>query len=668
MRKRERVLLAAFAILFLMDKTVSGAAGESDGSVKEVKQVIVSASRVEEDASRIANDIVIITEEEIKAQNVTSVIDALRMVPEIHIVQNGVYGGVSSVYLRGVSTGQTLVMINGMKVFDPMSTDASFDAAHITTDNIERIEILKGPQSILYGSNAIGGVINIITKRGKGRPKVGVNGAIGSWRASQGYIESSGSLGPIDYAVSASGLTTDGVSKVNERENAGERDSYKRYNFDGRLDYNITENVSTGVEMRYNYGWYKFDDGSNQDDPNRYGTSETFTVASYIDAVPVDWWKSTVSFAMLRYRRLEKDQTDDRDAEDNHSFFHGKDFKFGWQNSFFIYDIDTLTTGLEFEHERGNADSSFGSPFWNSQSTLSLRHNDVKSFFINNVFHYWGFYFTTGIRHDDHNRFGNADTQRFAGAYTFDWDNLDNFGMSWGDFLWSELGLKTKIRGSYGTGFKAPSIYQLYSEYGKPDLVPEESWGWEIGLEQRILNDVIFGEITYFDMDIKNLINYDFGTNAYDNEGSAEISGYEISFSFIPVDWFSLKGGYTYYDKIRAKTTEERLIRRPKSRFSINVDWRLFELNVYHDHQIWGNVNFSTLYVGDRYDKTGWPSRWELLQEYWKFDMVAEIGLTKYLSFYYKIDNITDRFYEEVYGYTTLPRNHTVGFKAKAEF
>jgi len=638
------------------------------GKFKKVKQVIVSASRVEEDASMIANDIIVITEEDIKKMKAHSVIDVLRTVPDIYVAQNGAFGGITTVYLRGVPTGQTLVMVNGMKVFDPMSPDASFDAAHITTDNIERIEILKGPQSVLYGSNAIGGVINVITKRGKGRFKINADGSMGSWRTRQGYIQGSGSLGAVDISASASGLTSDGMSRAQERENEGERDFYKRYNFDTRIDWNILTTLSFGAECRYNYAWFKTDDGANQDDFNRYGDSETITIMTYLDAVPVDWWKSTASFAMLRYRRRDQDATDDDDVEDSYSFFHGKDFKAGWQNSFFIYDIDTITAGFEFEHERGNADTNFGSPWWNSKSTISVKHNDVKSVFINNVFHYWGFYFTSGVRIDDHNRWGTYNTQRFAGAYNFEWDQLDKLPIDWGDFSWAGLGLKTKLRGAYASGFKSPSIYQLYSEYGKSDLLPEKSWGWEVGIEQNIVGNILFGEITYFENNIKDLINYDFGMNAYDNEGSAEMSGYEISFHFIPVDWLAVKGGYSYYEKIRNKVTKEWLLRRPKEKFHISVDWTIFKYDFYKEQPIWARVNLDTIYVGNRYDKTGWPSRWELLQSFWKFDLVCEVGVTEFLSFYYKVQNLTDRFYEEVYGYSTPERNHTVGFKASISF
>lgn len=635
---------------------------EKSKRIKSVKQVIVSASRVEEDASKIANDIVIITNEEIKEKKLDSVVDVLRTVPDIHVIQNGPFGGLASVYLRGVSTGQTLVMINGMKVFDPMSTNASFNAAHMSTDNIERIEILKGPQSVLYGSHAIGGVINIITKRGKGKPKIEIDGAIGSWRTKKGYVETSGSCGPFDYAFSTSGLITDGISRAQEREEQGERDFYKRYNFDTRLDWNITEALSLGSEFRYNYGWFKFDDGANQDDPNKYGDSEVITFATYLDAGLFDWWKSTASFAALRYRRSDNDQADVRDNEDKYSFFHGKDFKVGWQNSFFIYDIDTVTSGLEFEYEQGNS-YNFSN---GNESPISKKFNETKSFFINNVFHYWGLYLTTGLRCDHHSRWDTQNTYRLAAAYNFDWANLDNLGISLCNFRWSDVNFKTKIRGAYATGFKSPSIYQLYSPYGKSDLKPEKSWGWEIGVEQNIFGDKLFGEITYFETDIKDLINWSYSTSAYDNEGSAEMSGYEISFHFIPVDWLKVKGGYAYFKNIRNKITKERLTRRPKEKFSLNIDWRIFDYKFYKDQPIWANVNFNTMYVGNRYDKTS--SRWELLQSYWKFDMVAEVGITEYLSFYYKVDNLTDRFYEEVYGYQTPPRNHMVGFKAKMKF
>lgn len=665
------IFLTVLTVLYLSSLIFSIAFADDEikkngDVIKQVKQVVVSASRVEEDASLIANDITVITEEDIKKQGMSSVVDVLRTVPDINVVQNGAFGGRTRVYLRGVSTGQTIVMINGMRIYDPMSTDASLNAAHVSTDNIERIEILKGPQSVLYGANAIGGVINIITKRGKGRPKIETNGAVGSWRTRQGYVETSGSVGPVGYAVSTSGLTTDGISKANERENEGERDFYKRYNINTRLDWNITEFVSTGAEVRYNYAWLEYDDGANQDDPNRYGDSETITLGTYLDAIPFEWWKSTASFSMLRYRRIaSNDKADIRDTtEDSYDFYHGKDFKVAWQNSFFIYDVDTLTTGLEFEHERGNSSYTRGS----TQTVISTKQNDTKSFFANNVLHYKGIYITTGLRCDDHNRWGTNYTYRLAGASNLKWDKLDNLGLRWGDFSWSNLDIKTKIRGSYATGFKAPSIYQLYSQYGKSDLGPEKCWGWELGLEQNIIGDMLFGEITYFDTDIKDLINYSSTTEKYENEGSVEISGYEISFHFIPYDVLKIVGGITYYTKLNNKITKEWLSKRAQTKFNLNTDWRIFQLSLYKDEKMSGRLNFNTTYVGNRWDEASRPSRWELLQSYWKFDIIAELGITKHLSFYYKLNNMTDRFYEEIYGYATPPRNYTVGFKTSVEF
>ncbi|MFH1996202.1 MAG: TonB-dependent receptor [Candidatus Omnitrophota bacterium] len=661
-------MLVVFMVLGDMRIFAAAEKKEANSDKVTVKEVIVSASRVEEDASRIASDVVIITEEDLKEQKVTYVIDALRNVPGIHVAQNGIFGGLSSVYLRGVSTGQTLVMIDGMRVFDPMSTDASFNAAHMSIDNVERIEIIKGPQSVLYGSNAIGGVINIITKRGKGRPSFETDGSIGYWRTYQGRTSFSGSCDMLDFSFSASGVTTDGISKVNERENAGERDFYKNYTFDGRLDWNLTDTLSYGIEARYNDAWLKYDDGGNQDDMNRYGTAETILVSSYFDAMFFEALKSTLSFAFMRFRREDEDQNDGRDLEENYSFFHGKDIKAGWQNTLFINDFDTVTAGCEFEYEEGNSDTNTGSPFWNSKSTISTRMNAVRSFYANNVFHAGGLYITTGLRNDRHSRWGNYTTYRFAGAYDFEWRHLDTIGFQPFGVDWSEAGCNTKVRGSYGTGFKSPSIYQIYSPFGRDDLQPEKSWGWEFGIEQGFLDKKLFGEITYFGTDVKNLINFDLINWVYENLGTAEMEGLEVSFHIIPVDWFKIKGGYTYYNKTRDKNTHDRLIKRPKDRFSVNVDWVVFVVPLYKDQSMKGRVNFNTLYVGNRHDRFGWPVREELLQAYYKFDLISEISVTDYFSVYWKIDNLTDRFYEEVYGFATPERNHTVGVKCTIPF
>ncbi|MCD6153819.1 MAG: TonB-dependent receptor, partial [Syntrophobacterales bacterium] len=220
-------------------------------SVTTMEEVVVTASRLEEPLKYSPDSVTIVTSEEIKKKGKQTVIDVLRDVPGISISQNGSFGGSASIYLRGTQNAHTLIMIDGVRVGDPMATDGKMSISDLSTDNIEKIEIVRGAQSVLYGSDAIGGVINIITKKGKGKPKFYLSSEGGSFQTFRERVGVSGSNDKISYAASILRLDTQGVSKADEDLGNNEEDYYHDTNISARVDGQISDTVRMGFSVRH---------------------------------------------------------------------------------------------------------------------------------------------------------------------------------------------------------------------------------------------------------------------------------------------------------------------------------------------------------------------------------------------------------------------------------
>jgi vitamin B12 transporter len=201
-----------------------------------IGEVIVTATKTEQSQGEVGSSTTVITAEDLKKTGKKSVGEVLRDVPGVAVMQNGAFGGSTSVYLRGSKPGHTLVLIDGVEVNDPISTDRSFDFAHFTTDNIERIEVVSGPQSTLYGSDAMGGVINIITKKGKGRPKFELSSEGGSHQTFRESIGFGGGTEKLNYSISALRLDSEGISKAID---GSEEDGYENTTISSKTGYRI---------------------------------------------------------------------------------------------------------------------------------------------------------------------------------------------------------------------------------------------------------------------------------------------------------------------------------------------------------------------------------------------------------------------------------------------
>lgn len=608
----------------------------SDGVVLPV--IVISPTKYETDISGIPSSISVIGAGEIELSDKPLVKDVLKYVPGVDIVETSAFGGSTSIYIRGTESRHTVVMIDGIRVFDPMSIDGSFNLSNLTLDNVERVEILKGPQSTVYGSGAIGGVVDIITKKGEGKPRAWVSFEGGSFATLKEAIGSEGEMNGLSYSATVSRIDTKGISKADEKFDNHERDPYHNTSISGRVDYDIFKNLTIGSTFRRYDAEIAIDDdgGYGGDDPNHRNREINTIVSAYANAGIFEWWDLELKWLWMKNERYDKDKGDDFDpGEYLNSNYKGKDEAYQILNILKLTDFDTLSAGIDYDRQEGDSFSDSVDPVWGPWLTDSprVKNHNVGYYMQNKVDVDERFHSIAGFRIDDHSEFGVYPTYNVSGKYTFDWG--------------------TSIKGSWSTGFKAPSLFQSYDPtYGNTGLKSEESRSFEVGLGQDLFENKVKLESTFFHTNLKNLI--DFGTNAatgqnqYVNIGKARIYGLENAVIFEPVKQIALSYSYSYLNT-RNEANDQMLNRRPRNKHAVSLDLKPLD-NL--------SFNMTYLYVGGRKDvrfAEVAPGMWSQeqinLKHYNKVDVSGRYVINKYVEVFGRVDNLLNQFYEEVDGY-----------------
>ncbi len=571
----------------------------------QLKEVLVTADRIEQSTGETTSDVVVIKGEDIKKANIEFVADALRQVPDINIVQNGGPGQIATMFLRGGDSTQTLVMIDGVKV--KSTTFGAFDFSGLRVDDIERIEIVKGPQSTLYGSEAMSGVVNIITKKGTGAPKVEAAVEAGSFETHKASIAISGGGEKVDYRLSASTLETAGISAAS----AGtERDGYRDGSVSGKVGFKPSDKFEFDLSGSYHHDHAELDGFSfvtflAADDPNYVQYGDHTLISAQGKAYLLTSWEQILTVSAVRDALRARDPDT---AFNDYTITTGMD-TVDWQHNLFLHDQYTLTVGVESRKETGEIKGSFDRYIYNKAGYLNNRLKFFQDKLILNA----------GLRHDDHETTGAKSTYRFGALY-----DVQAAGL--------------KVKGNYGTGFRAPTFNELfYPSYGNLSLLPESSTAWDLGLEKSILQDRGTVSVTYFDQNYQNLIESS-PTGSAINIARAEIKGIETDISLKASEHFTLRAGHTYLDA-RDKDTGNRLTRRPTDKFTLAA--------VYSADAFSATLNYS--FVGERFDSSAQRN----LASYNLVNMSGTFALSKGLSLFGRIDNLFNTKYEEAGGYGT---------------
>ncbi len=633
------VLLGITGLLWPED-TAESKEGEEQEPLRY--QVVVTATRTEQPELELGSSMTLITAEDLLKSGKKDVAEALRTVPGLDMVQAGGTGRNASVFIRGANAEHTLVMVDGIEMNDPVSAGRSFNLAHMSLDNVARIEIVRGPQSTLYGSDAMGGVINIITKKGDGKPKFYLGAEGGSFSTFRETAGVSGGAGMMNYSVGFSRFDSKGFSNSGEEYGNEEKDGYSNTTLSARLGFKPAENLEFSVIGRYTNADADLDNsaGEGGDDINYTEDATQFLLAANAGLKLFDGkWDQKLGISYTQQKREYDNPVDDaHPADSSNGIYNGRTFKVDWQHNLYLHPTNTITAGLEYEREEGDSVYNWNSAWGPGESLFPEKSARTTGIYLQDNIKLWDtFFMALGVRFDDHERFGSHTTYRFAPALV--------------------LKSGTKLKASYGTGFKAPSLYQLFApatmfgSVGNENLEPEKSKGWDIGIEQYLFEDRLTFSFTYFRNDFEELIDYDWA-QGYINKADAETRGYEIVVTAQPLNSLSLHGSYTY-TKAEDVTNELNLLRRPKHKGTFTIQYRFKDKGVFNLHM---------LHVGERDEVFPYPTR-TIAPAYTVFNLGASYRILDNLEIFGRIDNLFNTGYEAILGYGAAGRSAYVGFR-----
>lgn len=629
-RKKSVLGSMVFTVMFFLT-CINSFAEDVSSNATQLDTIVVSATRTETSTEYIANTVTVITAAEIERKGQVTIYDVLKDVPGLALSQCGGPGQYTTVRMRGGQDRHIKLMINGSSIGDPATgITPHYDLWNfLTTDDIERIEIVRGPQSALYGSDAISGIINIITKKGKGKPKIHLSatgGSMDTFRTSGGV---SGEYKALNYSFNLSHDEAGGILPNDEFEN----DTIAAY-----LGYRFTEDTDLNLSMQYtdttvNLHQSDTSTWTTYDDPNNYRYGKLFFSNADFSQRLTAFWDHKISVGYDRVDKSTEDLDDGILDEANNiqdswktSDHLGITTKAYWQNNFSIGQIDYLTTGLEYENIDVDRE--------NVTTTRIKKYSDTietKSFYLQNQLFLFdeSLSLVAGGRVDDHSNFGEHCTFRVGTSYLF-----RNSG--------------TKLKATYGTGFAPPSVFNLADpQYGNPDLDPEKSEGWDMGFEQKFFNEKAKFEAVYFHNDYEDLIVYNSSLGYYVNRENAKSYGVESILTLNPIDSISISLSYTYTD---GEEDGKDLARVPKD------DWKLGF--TYSPGRLIFNADL--YYVGDRlaYDQL----EAHRMDSYLLVNLAARYQVNDYLHIFMQIDNLFDEQYQTSAPYDAPGINAYAGF------
>jgi vitamin B12 transporter len=537
------------------------------------ENITVTATRAPAKVAQVAGGVTIIDRATIERRGYVDLVQALAAVPGLRVVQAGGPGAQTSVFIRGTNSNQVLVLRDGVPINDPGDPGGAFNFGVDTLNDIARIEVVRGPLSSVYGSGAVGGVINLITRA----PRDGLHGSVtlagGSDHAGLAQGDLSGRAGIWDFAASAEGFSTHGFDQTPPRESVytGEADGDR-----GKvatLSVGVTPVAGTRVSLdlrardqKYGYdeqGFVTYDGG------NASGYDATVSGRAQVVSTLLDGaWTTTAFVAQVQNDRRYTVTPDPRDINDDteDSHYHGRRTDAEWNNTVRLPDYGAATdSALTFGYQHVNdvADTHINFTYSGYPDLSGVHaHADSNAGYLGGSTNLWKMLTVTGqVRQDTTTDAGDAFTWRLGGVLATPVDRV-------------------RLKASYGTGFRAPALYDRYGvdSYGyrgNPDLRPERSEGWDAGVEMELPSpDTAYGatvSVMYFSNRIRDLIQqvfYPVDTSV--NIASARAQGVEAGLTLRAADWLSATLSYTYTDA-RNLATGAALLRRPRNQGAADV-------------------------------------------------------------------------------------------------
>lgn len=642
------------AVLLVLPLATS-LAGQTPSDTVRLNPVVVTATRVPTPASAVPVAVTVLRGSDLVASGIHTVFEALREVPGAVVVQTGSFGGQASLFLRGGQSNYVKVLVDGVPVNQP---GGSFDFANLTTDNVERIEVVRGPVSVLYGSDAVTGVVQIFTRHptGAARTELSAHAGGGTYGTASWDAESMGGTETASYSLSLSRFTSDGMYAFNNE--------YRNAVFSGLVRVAAGDGTDAVLSLRYHDNTFHFptDGNGNPVDHNQFSFESGPTVAFDIGHA----FTPRLDARLLLAANETDGGFDNRpDSAADSTLFRNLDnlrrLSADLRANLHLSSGTVLTAGAAVEQERDRSfnvcSSSFGDcttpPIDSSRWNGAFYAQAVTAFLD-------GVDLTTGVRLEDNQRFGTYATYRLGVAY--------------------RLPGGTRVRATAGNAFREPSFFENYSTgftTGNPDLKPEHSRSWEVGLEQSLAAGRASLSATFFDQRFLDMIDYNpnvpAGSPNYANVAAATANGVELGVRYAPVGPVWAAASYTYlhtdvtnpgFDSTSGALLSpgQPFVRRPKHSGRLDVGYGLTGR---------GTVSLAATYVGERLDRIfppfPAPPVRVPLPSYVRVDGAAQLDVVAPrhgapgLALSVRVENLLDHAYEEVKNFPARRRTVFVG-------
>lgn len=593
----------------------------------DIPEIVVTHSKIPLPVKQTAKPIQVIDKEQIERSRGKDLAQLLH--EEAGLLINGAYSNLGkdkAVYLQGAGGDYTLILLDGQPIVDPSGLGGSFDLRLFSLAQIERIEILKGSQSALYGSDAIAGVINLITRK-SGDQAFGAYGALafGSFNTLKGNLGINGELKKFDYNINLTRNSSDGISEAIEKDgnDSFDKDGFEQIGLQANFGIAPTDQLTFKPFLRYNDFDGDFDGGAFEDAPNTFS-------AEFINPGLTTQFQTEQLLAQANYAYTKTDRSFE-------TTFGPSEFKGRFQNldvfaSYALNDLIRLMGGINYQALQ----------MLDKDAVVPDPKVQITSPFITLLLQgYKGFNLELGYRYNNHSRFGANSNITAAAAY---WVN-DQF----------------KLRAAFNTGFKAPTLFQLYGAFGgNENLEPQKSASFQAGIAFQTKDEALVLDLGYFNRQIKDVIIYAFDPG-YFNQDEQNDSGLETQISWKVNTKFSLEGRYSYLkgevttkDFLGQDTTFNNLIRRPKHHFLLAAKYQPTE------HLF---ISVQGQQTSDRTDLFFNPENFfaaeeVTLESYFLLNAYAEYGfLNGKLIAFVDAKNLTDADFSEVYGFSGLGFN-----------
>jgi len=607
------------------------AAGQPE-ETKRVEPVVVTATKIETPVAELGASVSVVSGDDVQTYHYSTVDEALRNVPGLEITRSGSLGKLSTVFIRGANSNQVQVLVDGVRVKSP--TTGQVDLSDISPDQIERIEIIRGAQSTLYGADAIGGVVNIITRKGQGPFSASVQQEAGNDDTLVSRASLGGTWKVLDYAFSGSHLESNGQFK-------NDNSDINALNL--RLGVSLPWESALAFVLRYN----KNDTGLPVKfvfpppqpitpiiDPNQKQQSETMVMTLEGKTHPVPWWESRARVSRYTNNLGFQDAPDPGFPFESpiRSQIDVERREAEWVNAFHIGRWSTSTVGLEYRREEGDDKGVFSA----ATETWSVLFEQQLRLFDR-------LFLTGGFRVEDQSVFGTVATGRGSVAYEV---------KEWG----------TRLRGSAGSGFRAPTINDLFfPDFSNAGLQPERSVSWDVGIDQKLWQGRVRLALTYFHTDFTDLIKFVpldvFPFAAVTNVGRARAQG--IEFTSEADLWYNVVASVNYtFTETKDLQSGHPLPRVPENSWNIGVTWEpIPRLSL-----------FTQLYIrSSQFDNFGdiFNRGWTRVDVGGTYRLLGKYGRLEALDVTARIQNLFNEHYAEVHGFPALGTNFLLGLRAR---